>query len=75
MATFIIRVIYGENFNYPNLPYLIDVPDTHWAFEYVQKMREDDITTGCSSENYCPVNLVTRAQMAAFQARDFLGMQ
>jgi hypothetical protein len=67
--------MYGGNFDYPSLPYFIDVSDTHWAFEYVQKMRGDDITTGCGSGNYCPVNLVTRAQMGAFLARALLGMQ
>jgi hypothetical protein len=38
-------------------------------------MFEDGITTGCGGGSYCPVNNVTRSQMAAFLARAFLGMQ
>jgi hypothetical protein len=75
MAVLIIRALYGDSFIYENIPYFIDVPDSHWAFRYIQKMFEDAITTGCTENNYCPVSTVTRAQMAAFLARAFLGMQ
>lgn len=47
MALFIIRAKYGEDFSYTSTPHFSDVPDTHWAFRYIQKMKDDNITTGC----------------------------
>jgi hypothetical protein len=73
MAAFIIRAFYGETFTFSAIPYFSDVPDTHWAFNYIQKMFEDGITTGCGGSNYCPGNNVTRAQMAAFMMRALYG--
>jgi hypothetical protein len=37
-------------------------------------MKDEGITTGCTPTAYCPLNDITRAQMAAFLARAFLGM-
>jgi hypothetical protein len=55
-------------------PYFNDVPATDSFFPYVQKLKELGITTGCGNGNYCPLENVTRDQMAAFLARAFLGM-
>lgn len=74
MAAFIIRAKLGEVFTYPSNPYFTDVPQTHWAFKYVQKLRELGITTGCTPSLYCPDNSLIRSEMAAFIARGFLGM-
>jgi hypothetical protein len=73
MAAFIIRAKFGENFTYTTTPYFSDVPSTHNFFKYVQKMKDEGITavTGV----YDVDSVVTRAQMAAFLARAFLGMQ
>lgn len=48
-----------------------DVPSTHWAWKYVEKLFKNGITGGCSQTplNFCPDNLVTRAQMAIFLER------
>jgi photosystem II stability/assembly factor-like uncharacterized protein len=73
MAAFIIRSKYGENFSYTQNPYFSDVPATHGFFKYVQKLKDDHITA--VSGTYGVDNIVTRAQMAAFLARAFLGMQ
>ena len=74
MAAFIIRAKLGEFFTYPPTPYFTDVPPTHWAFKYVQKLRELGITMGCTPTLYCPDAPVIRAEMAAYIARAFLGM-
>ena len=37
-------------------------------------VKDLNITTGCGAGNYCPSQVVTREQMAAFLARAFLGM-
>jgi hypothetical protein len=73
MAAFIIRAIYGENFSYTQTPYFTDVPSTHGFFKYVQKLKDDGITAVTGT--YGVDNIVTRAQMAAFLARAFLGME
>jgi hypothetical protein len=73
MAAFIIRAKYGENFSYTLTPYFTDVPGTHNFFKYVQKMKDEGITAVTGT--YGVDNIVTRAQMAAFLARAFLGMQ
>jgi streptogramin lyase len=69
MAGFLIRSLYGEDFDCSMIPYFTDVSDSHWAFLYVQKLFEDEITTGCGPSVYCPTTTVTRAQMATFIVR------
>jgi hypothetical protein len=45
-----------------------DVPPTHWAYEFVNILYNNKITSGCSKQpfNYCPNSGVTRGQMAVF---------
>jgi hypothetical protein len=65
MAAFIIRAIEGEPTNYNPNPYFADVPPTHWAFKYVQRMKERGIAQGYPGTNlYGPEDNVTREQMA-----------
>jgi hypothetical protein len=73
MAAFIIRALYGESFSYTPTPYFSDVPSNHNFFKYVQRLRDDGITV--VSSTYGVNDIVTRAQMAAFLARAFLGME
>ena len=73
VAAFIIRSRYGENFTFTPTQYFSDVPPTHGFFKYVQKLKDDHLTT--VSNTYGVDDIVTRAQMAAFLARPFLGMQ
>jgi hypothetical protein len=73
MAAFIVRALYGESFDYSRTPYFTDVPSTSAFFRYVQKMRDALFTTRTGS--YMAMNYVTRAEMAAFLGRAFLGMQ
>ena len=35
----------------------------------INRLREADITTGCTPTTYCPMNVVTRGEMAAFLRR------
>jgi hypothetical protein len=73
MAAFIIRAKYGEDFTYNSTPHFSDVSAGHWAFKYIQKMYEDEITTGYSDGTYRPAGYVTRGQMAAFIVRGKFG--
>jgi hypothetical protein len=62
-------VLQANLYAYSDVPYFDDVPDTHWAFEYVQRLYEAGITQGCDATHYCPTGIVTRAQMSAFVIR------
>jgi hypothetical protein len=74
MATFIIRPLLGEVFTYEDTPHFTDVPDTHGAFKYIQKMYEEGITTGYPDGTYRPSQNVTRGQMATFIIRGFMNV-
>jgi hypothetical protein len=70
MAIFIVRAIMGtDNFTYTLTPYFTDVPPTAFGFQWIQKMRDLNITTGCGSNMSCPTESVTRAEMAVFIIR------
>lgn len=49
-------------------PIFGDVPGTHWARQYVERLYRAGVTTGCNTSPlmYCPESPVTRAQMAVF---------
>jgi hypothetical protein len=64
---------YGENFSFTPTQDFSDVPSPHGFFKYVQKLKDDHITA--VSGTYGVDNIVTRAQMAAFLSRAFLGTQ
>lgn len=67
MAAFLVRAaLRTDIFPYLATPYFEDVPASHPAFRYVQKMKELGITKGCSATRFCPDDAVTRGQMAVF---------
>jgi hypothetical protein len=77
MAAFIVRAVEGEPAtNYCDSGSLFpDVTPDMWSCRYIKRLKELGITTGYGDGRYGPYDLVTRAQMAAFLARAFLGMQ
>ncbi|MBI3161614.1 MAG: S-layer homology domain-containing protein [Chloroflexi bacterium] len=52
-----------------------DVPSTHWAADFIERLYNAGITGGCNSSPlmYCPESSVTRAQMAVFILRGMHG--
>jgi hypothetical protein len=48
-----------------------DVPASHWAWQFVERLYASGITGGCGTSpmSYCPESTVTRAQMAVFLLR------
>jgi hypothetical protein len=52
-----------------------DVPPDYWAEEFINKIYENGITSGCSQDPlmYCPEDAVTRSQMAVFLERGING--
>jgi hypothetical protein len=71
MAVFLVRSKFGNNFTYPAAPYFQDVPASHPFFNFIQKLRQVGITTGCTATQYCPNDNNTRGQMAVFLTRMF----
>jgi len=54
----------------------IDVPTSHWAWDWIERLYSAGVTTGCITTNpmrYCPEDNVTRAQMAVFLLRGVHG--
>jgi hypothetical protein len=77
MAAFMVRAVEGEPAaNYCDSGSLFpDVTSDMWSCRYIKRLKELGITTGYEDGRYGPYDFVTRAQMAAFLARAFLGMQ
>lgn len=77
MAAFIIRALEGdppEGYCQGLAPFN-DVSPHSWSCGHILRLVEEGITQGCGNGNYCPRNLVTREEMAAFLARAFLEME
>jgi hypothetical protein len=51
----------------------LDVPTSHPFWLWIEELFYSGITSGCSSNNYCPVQPVSRAQMAVFLLRGKYG--
>ena len=51
----------------------IDVPASYWAYNQIETLYQQGITSGCDTGLYCPEGLVTRAQMAVFLERAING--
>lgn len=68
MAVFLERGLRGSAYTPPPASgdVFADVPQNHWAAAWIEQLAQDRITGGCGDGNYCPENLVTRAQMAVF---------
>ena len=76
MAAFLIRAIEGEPLSTycdSGSPFS-DVSTSRWSCIYIKRLYELGITTGYGNGLYGPNDLVTRAQMAVFLGRAFLGM-
>jgi len=76
MAVFIVRarlsIGAGVAFPHPEAAMFSDVPPSHPYFAFIQEMREQGITSGCSATQYCPDDPTTRGQMAVFLVRGLL---
>jgi hypothetical protein len=73
MAIFLLRAKYGPTFAPPAASGVFtDVPTTHWAASWIERLAAEKITSGCGNGNYCPDDVVTRAQMAVFLVRTFI---
>ncbi len=78
MAVFLERSLNDANYQPPiGLGTVFsDVPSTHWAVDWIEKLYKDEITSGCSITplRYCPDTSITRAEMAVLLLRSKYGI-
>jgi hypothetical protein len=75
MAIFLLRARHGAGYSPGTATGLVfsDVPANHWAAAWIERFAAFGYTAGCRSatSEFCPNDLVTRAQMALFVQRVF----
>jgi glucose/arabinose dehydrogenase len=74
MAKLLLRTVEGPSYAPPppgDTPIFVDVPATATFAAWIEECSRRGITTGCGGGKYCPNQIVTRAQMAAFLTRTF----
>ena len=72
MAVYIARALAGGEGDVPEHagdPTFPDVPEDHWAFDYVEYAVSQGVVQGYPEGDYRPEVQVTRAQMAVYVAR------
>jgi len=71
-AIFIVRTLYTDEFAYSSSPYFSDVPPTHSAFKWIQKLKDTNLTRATGTFNHAVG--IPRDQTAVILARAFLGL-
>lgn len=73
LAIFVLRTKYGPQYTAPSASGTMfsDVTKNTWAASWIEQFAREGISSGCGNGNYCPDDVVTRAQMAIFIARVF----
>jgi ELWxxDGT repeat protein len=73
VAVLLLKARHGSGFVPPPATGTVfhDIPASHWAAPWIEKLAADGITGGCGGGNYCPARTVTRAEMATFLAKTF----
>ena len=75
MAIFLLKAKYGSSFSpSPATGVFTDVPVGYWADKWIERLASEGITGGCGTGIYCPDSPVTRAQMAVFLVKTFIGV-
>jgi S-layer homology domain len=73
MAVFLLMAEHGSAYVPPASAGSVfsDVPVDHWAGDFIETLASEGITSGCGGGKYCPVDLVTRAEMSVFLTSKF----
>lgn len=72
IATYLSRAIAGGEQRVPvgpAEPSFADIPDSHWAYRYIEHVRALGVIEGYPDGRFHPAEVVDRAQMAVFLAR------
>jgi hypothetical protein len=75
MAVFLERSMRGSDYRppAPSGNVFLDVGAQDFAASFIEQLFADGVTGGCGSNNFCPNDSVTRAQMAVFLLRAMNG--
>ena len=70
-AVFLLRLKHGSAYTPPPASGTLftDVPADQWAAAWIEELANEGITSGCGGENFCPEQVVTRAQIAVLLVR------
>ena len=72
MAVFLLKAKHGSSYVPPPCAGIFpDVPCSSNFAPWIEQLAAEGITGGCGGGNYCPLNNVTRGQMAAFLVNTF----
>jgi hypothetical protein len=73
MAVFLLATLQGPGWSPPacTSPVFADMPCSSPFAPWIDELVSRGVTAGCGSGNYCPNDVVTRAQMAVFIATTF----
>ncbi len=63
----------GQSYTILKAATFSDVETKYWAWQYVERLVNAGITSGCGNGDYCSEGNVTRAQMAVFLLRGIHG--
>ncbi len=63
-ATMLVRGLGLNPAAAPTTPLFTDVPNSNWAFAYVQLAASEGLMTGCSPGLFCPTDSITRGDTA-----------
>ncbi len=72
MSAFLLKTEHGSTYVPPACAGIfLDVPCPSLFADWIEQLAAENITGGCGSGNYCPLNPVRRDQMAAFLNNTF----
>jgi hypothetical protein len=73
MAVFLLRTLEGPTYTPPNctVPTFSDVPCSSPFAKWIEELVLRNITAGCGGGLYCPLQAVSRGQMAVFLTETF----
>lgn len=72
MSVFLLKAKHGASYIPPAATGVFaDAPLSEWWTPWVEQLAAEGITGGCGDGNFCPMDSVTRAEMAAFLVRTF----
>ncbi len=75
MAAFLLKSEHGSSYTPPSCSGVFgDVACPSLFADWVEQLAAEQVTGGCGNGNYCPLNQITRGQMAVFLVKTF-GLQ
>ena len=72
MAVFLLKAEHGASYVPPGCDGgFADVPCPSNFADWIEQLAAEGVTAGCGGGNYCPLNAVSRGQMAVFLTKAF----